>query len=185
MKTYLAFPLAVTFALVMTGCSSRQAGDLTSTPVVPLVMNEHQASLTFRTIGGEGDHPVSYMYGYSDGRLDDAGDRIYDTAYFKRIPAYLKKIAGGTDSISKLVDADKVVHVEGTVKAKQFTFNGIPMPTPFDKAQPVAQQFTPQARKNYVVETVIADTWVMSVYEVSPAGERKNVGVGKNEAAAN
>ena len=78
-----------------------------------------------------------------------------------------------------------VVHVEGTVKAKQFTFNGIPMPTPFDKEQPVAQQFTPQAKKNYVVETVIADTWVMSVYEVSPAGERKNVGVGKNEAAAN
>ena len=185
MKTYLAVPLAITLALVMTGCSSRKAGDLTSTPVVPLAMSDHQASVTFRTIGGEGDHPVSYMYGYSDGRMDDAGDRVYDTAYFKRIPAYLKRIGGGTDSISKLVDADKVVHVEGTVKAKQFTFNGIPMPTPFDKEQPVAQQFTPQARKNYVVETVIADTWVMSVYEVSPAGERKNVGVGKNEAAAN
>lgn len=117
--------------------------------------------------------------------MDDAGDRVYDTAYFKRIPAYLKRIGGGTDSISKLVDADKVVHVEGTVKAKQFTFNGIPMPTPFDKEQPVAQQFTPQAKKNYVVETVIADTWVMNVYEVSATGERKNVGVGKNEAAAN
>ena len=185
MKTYLAFPLAITLALVVTGCSSRKAGDLTSAPVVPLVMNDHQASVTFRTIGGEGDHPVSYMYGYSDGRLDDAGDRIYDTAYFKRIPAYLKRIAGGTDSISKLVDADKVVHVEGTVKAKQFTFNGIPMPTPFDKAQPVAQQFTPQAKKNYVVETVIADTWVMSVYEVSATGERKTVGTPDKKAAAN
>ena len=187
MKISLAFPLATTLALalVMTGCSSRKAGDVTSAPVVPLVMNDHQASVTFRTIGGEGDHPVSYMYGYSDGRLEDAGDRIYDTAYFKRIPAYLKRIAGGTDSISKLVDADKVVHVEGTVKAKQFTFNGIPMPTPFDKAQPVAQQFTPQAKKNYVVETVIADTWVMNVYEVSATGERKTVGTPDKKAAAN
>ena len=67
---------------------------------------------------------------------------------------------------------------------QQFTFNGIPMPTPFDKEQPVAQQFTPQAKKNYVVETVIADTWVMSVYEVSATGERKSIGVRKNDGAA-
>ena len=185
MKTYLAVPLAITLALVMTGCSSRKAGDLTSTPVVPLVMNDHQASLTFRTIGGEGDHPVSYMYGYSDGRMDDAGDRVYDTAYFKRIPAYLKKIGGGTDSVSKLVEADKTLFVKGEVKDKPFTFNGIPMPTPFDKEQPVAQQFTPQAKKNYVVETVIADTWVMNVYEVSATGERKTIGVPKKDAGAN
>ena len=63
MKTYLAVPLAITLALVMTGCSSRKAGDLTSAPVVPLAMSDHQASVTFRTIGGEGDHPVCYMYG--------------------------------------------------------------------------------------------------------------------------
>jgi len=76
------------------------------------------------------------------------------------------------------------LYVEGQVKAKQFTFNGIPMPTPFYKEQPVAQQFTPQAKKNYVVETVIADTWVTSVYEVSTTGERKNVGAPAKGAAA-
>ncbi|NBB36686.1 hypothetical protein [Pseudomonas sp. BC115LW] len=185
MKTSLAFPLAITFALVMTGCSSRQAGDLTSEPVVPLVMNDHQASMTFRTIGGEGDHPVSYTYGYANAGFQSAGDRVYDSAYFKRIPAYLKKIAGGTDSISQLVEADKTVYVEGEVKAKSFTLNGIPMPTPFDKEQPAAQQFTPHAKKNYLVETVIADTWVMSVYEVSTTGERKTIGVRKVDSAAN
>lgn len=57
------------------------------------------------------------------------------------------------------------------------------MPTPFDKEQPVAQQFTPQAKKNYVVETVIADTWVMNVYEVSATGERKTIGVPKKMPA--
>ena len=148
----------------MTGCSSRQAGDLTSEPVVPLAMNDHQASVTFRTIGGEGDRPVSYTYGYANTGFVSAGERVYDSAYFKRVPAYLKKIAGGTDSISKLVEADKTVYVQGEVKDKPFTFNGIPMPTPFDKEQPVAQQFTPQAKKNYVVETVIADTWVCLLY---------------------
>ena len=185
MKTSLAFPLAITFALVMTGCSSRQAGDLTSEPVVPLAMNDHQASMTFRTIGGEGDHPVSYTYGYANAGFQSAGDRVYDSAYFKRIPAYLKKIAGGTDNISQLVESDKTVYVKGEVKDKPFTFNGIPMPTPFDKEQPVAQQFTPQAKKNYLVETVIADTWVMSVYEVSATGERKTIGVPKKDADAN
>lgn len=185
MKTSLAFPLAITFALIMTGCSSRQAGDLTSEPVVPLAMNDHQASVTFRTIGGEGDRPVTYMYGDANTGLVSAGDRVYDSAYFKRIPAYLKKIAGGTDSISQLVEADKALLVKGQVKDKPFTFNGIPMPTPFDKAQPVAQQFTPQARKNYVVETVIADTWVMNVYEVSTTGERKAIGVPQTGAGAN
>lgn len=185
MKTSLALPLALTLALVMTGCSSRQAGDLTSEPVVPLAMNDHQASVTFRTIGGEGDRPVSYTYWYANGGFESAGDRVYDSAYFKRIPAYLKKMAGGTDSISKLVEADKTVYVEGVVKDKPFTFNGIPMPTPFDKAQPVAQQFTPQAKKNYLVETVIADTWVMNVYEVSASGERKTVGVPKKDSGAN
>lgn len=86
-------------------------------------MNDHQASVTFRTIGGEGDKP--------------------------------------------------------------FTFNGIPMPTPFDKEQPVAQQFTPQAKKNYLVETVIADAWVMNVYEVSASGVRKAIDVPKKDAGAN
>lgn len=185
MKTFLAFPLAITFALIMIGCSSRQAGDLSSEPVIPLAMNDHQASVTFRTIGGEGDHPVSYTYGYANAGFDSAGDRVYDSAYFKRIPAYLKKIAGGTDSISQLVEADKSVYVQGVVKVKPFTLNGIPMPTPFDKEQPVAQQFTPQAKKNYLVETVIADTWVMSVYEVSASGERKTIGAPKKDAAAN
>lgn len=185
MKTFLAFPLAITFALVMTGCSSRQAGDLSSEPVIPLAMNDHQASVTFRTIGGEGDHPVSYTYGYANAGFDSAGDRVYDSAYFKRIPAYLKKIAGGTDSISQLVEADKSVYVQGVVKVKPFTLNGIPMPTPFDKEQPVAQQFTPKAKKNYLVETVIADTWVMTVYEVGATGERKTIGVPKKDAAAN
>jgi hypothetical protein len=185
MKTSLALPLALAFALVMTGCSSRQAGDLTSEPVVPLAMNDHQARVTFRTIGGEGDRPVSYTYWYANGGFESAGDRVYDAAYFKRIPAYLKKMAGGTDSISKLVEADKTLYVEGVVKDKPFTFNGIPMPTPFDKEQPAAQQFTPQAKKNYLVETVIADTWVMSVYEVSATGERKAVGVRKKDAIGN
>lgn len=185
MKTSLAFPLALTFALVMTGCSSRQAGDLSSEPVVPLAMSDHQASVTFRTIGGEGDRPVSYTYWYVDGGFQRAGDRVYDSAYFKRVPAYLKKMAGGTDSISKLVEVDKTLYVEGEVKDKPFTFNGIPMPTPFDKEQPAAQQFTPQARKNYLVETVIGDTWVMSVYEVSATGERKAVGVPKKDTAGN
>ncbi|MNO07855.1 hypothetical protein D3C81_2302340 [compost metagenome] len=59
------------------------------------------------------------------------------------------------------------------------------MPTPFDKEQPAAQQFTPQAKKNYLVETVIADTWVMNVYEVSATGERKTIGVRKVDSAAN
>jgi hypothetical protein len=59
------------------------------------------------------------------------------------------------------------------------------MPTPFVKEQPIAQQFTPQAKKNYLVETVIADTWVMSVYEVSATGERTSIGFRKKEAAAN
>ena len=77
------------------------------------------------------------------------------------------------------------MYVKGEVKDKPFTFNGIPMPTPFDKEQPVAQQFTPQAKKNYLVETVIADTWVMSVYEVSATGERKTIGVPKKDADAN
>lgn len=185
MKTSLAFPLAITFALFMTGCSSRQAGDLTSEPVVPLAMNDHQATVTFRTIGGEGDRPVSYMYGYANAGFESAGDRVYDSAYFKRIPAYLKKIAGGTDSISKLVEVDKPVYVQGVVKDKPFTFNGIPMPTPFDKEQPVVQQFTPQAKKNYLVETVIADTWNMNVYEVSATGERKTIGVANKDTAAN
>ncbi|WP_338575500.1 hypothetical protein V6L78_09235 [Pseudomonas canadensis] len=184
MKTFLAFPLAITFALVMTGCSSRQAGDLSSEPVVPLVMKDHQASVTFRTIGGEGDRPVSYSYGYANTGFMSVGERVYDSAYFKRVPAYLKKIAGGTDSISQLVEADKTVYVKGEVKDKPFTFNGIPMPTPFDKEQPAAQQFTPQAKKNYVVETVIADTWVMNVYEVSATGERKTVGTRKTDAVA-
>jgi hypothetical protein len=185
MKTSLAFPVALMFALVMAGCSSRQAGDLSSEPVVPLAMNDHQASVTFRTIGGEGDRPVSYFYGYANTGFLSAGERVYDTAYFKRIPAYLKKMAGGTDSISQLVEADKTLFVKGEVKDKPFTFNGIPMPTPFDKEQPAPQQFTPQAKKNYVVETVIADTWVMNVYEVSAAGERKTIGVPKNEAGPN
>lgn len=185
MKTSLAFPLAITFALVLTGCSSRQAGDLTSEPVVPLAMNDHQASVTFRTIGGEGDRPVSYRYGDATTGLMSAGERVYDSAYFKRVPAYLKKIAGGTDSISKLVEADKPVSVKGEVKDKPFTFNGIPMPTPFDKEQPVAQQFTPHAKKNYLVETVIADTWVMNVYEVSVTGERKTIGAPKKDAGTN
>lgn len=185
MKTYLALPLAITFALVITGCSSRKAGDLTSEPVVPLAMNDHQASLTFRTIGGEGDRPVSYTYGYANAGFVSAGERVYDSAYFKRVPAYLKKIAGGTDSITTLVEVDKTVYVQGEVKDKPFTFNGIPMPTPFDKAQPAAQQFTPQAKKNYVVETVIADTWVMNVYEVSSTGERKAIGVRKSDGVAN
>ncbi|PHX39635.1 hypothetical protein AO284_14660 [Pseudomonas sp. NZIPFR-PS2] len=161
MKTSLAFPLAITFALIMTGCSSRQAGDLTSEPVVPLAMNDHQASVTFRTIGGEGDRPVSYTYGYANTGFVSVGERVYDSAYFKRIPE------------------------KGEVKDKPFTFNGIPMPTPFDKEQPVSQQFTPQAKKNYVVETVIADTWVMNVYEVSATGERKTIGVPKKDAGAN
>lgn len=185
MKTFLAFPLAITFALVMTGCSSRQAGDLSTAPVVPLAMNDHQASVTFRTIGGEGDRPVSYSYGYANTGFMSVGERVYDTAYFKRVPAYLKKIAGGTDSVSQLVEADKTVYVKGEVKDKPFTFNGIPMPTPFDKEQPAAQQFTPQAKKNYVVETVIADTWVMNVYEVSATGERKTVGTRKADAVPN
>lgn len=94
-------------------------------------------------------------------------------------------MAGGTDSISTLVEADKMVFVKGQVKDKPFTFNGIPMPTPVDKEQPVAQQFTPQARKDYLVETVIADTWVMNVYEVSATGERKTIGVPKKDAGAN
>lgn len=185
MKTSLAFPLAIIFALVMAGCSSRQAGDLTSEPVVPLAMTDHQASVTFRSIGGEGGHPVSYLYGNAKVALESAGERVYDSAYFKRIPAYLKRIAGGTDSISKVVEADKTMYVQGVVKDKPFTFNGIPMPTPFDKEQPALQQFTPQAKKNYVVETVIADTWVMSVYEVSATGERKAIGVRTKEATAN
>ena len=185
MKTSLAFPLAITFALIMTGCSSRQAGDLTSEPVVPLAMNDHQASVTFRTIGGEGDRPVSYTYGYANTGFVSVGERVYDSAYFKRIPAYLKKIGGGTDSVSKLVEADKTLFVKGEVKDKPFTFNGIPMPTPFDKEQPAAQQFTPHAKKNYLVETVIADAWVMSVYEVSTTGERKTIGVRKVDSAAN
>lgn len=185
MNTFLALPLAITFALVMTGCSSREPGDLSSEPVIPLVMNDHQASVTFRTIGGEGDRPVSYTYGYANAGFVSAGDRVYDSAYFKRIPPYLKRMAGGTDSISTLVEAGKTVYVQGEVKDKPFTFNGIPMPTPFDKAQPVAQQFTPQAKKNYVVETVIADTWVMNVYEVSATGERKTIGVPKKEVGAN
>ncbi|MFJ4115710.1 hypothetical protein ACIPV9_04700 [Pseudomonas psychrophila] len=185
MKTSLAFPLAITFALVLTGCSSRQAGDFTSGPVVPLAMNDHQASVTFRTIGGEGDRPVSYMYGDATTGLVSAGERVYDSAYFRRVPAYLKKIAGGTDSISKLVEADKPVSVKGEVKDKPFTFNGIPMPTPFDKEQPAAQQFTPHAKKNYLVETVIADTWVMNVYEVSATGERKTIGAPKKDAGTN
>ncbi|MCU1721764.1 hypothetical protein [Pseudomonas sp. 5P_5.1_Bac1] len=58
------------------------------------------------------------------------------------------------------------------------------MPTPFDKEQPVAQQFTTQAKKNYLVETVIADTWVMNVYEVSTTGDRKTIGVPKKDAGA-
>ena len=169
----------------MTGCSSRQAGDLSTAPVVPLAMNDHQASVTFRTIGGEGDRPVSYSYGYANTGFMSVGERVYDTAYFKRVPAYLKKIAGGTDSVSQLVEADKTVYVKGEVKDKPFTFNGIPMPTPFDKEQPAAQQFTPQAKKNYVVETVIADTWVMNVYEVSATGERKTVGTRKADAVPN
>lgn len=185
MRTSLAFPLAVTFVLLMTGCSSRKAGDLTSEPVVPLAMNDHQASVTFRSIGGEGDHPVSYTYGYANAGFESAGDRVYDSAYFKRILAYLKRIAGGTDSISKLLEADKTVYVEGVVKARPFTLNGIPIPAPFDKEQPVAQQFTPQARKNYLVETVIADTWVMNVYEISATGERKTIGVPKKDIGAN
>ena len=87
---------------------------------------------------------------------------MYDSAYFKRISAYLKKIAGGTDSISQRVEADKTVY----------------------KEQPVAQQFTPQAKKVFGAETVIADTWVMNVYEVSSTGERKTIGVAKTEAVA-
>ena len=185
MKTSLAFASAITFALLITGCSSRKAGDLSSEPVVPLTMNDRQASVTFRTIGGEGDHPVSYTYGYANAGFESAGDWVYDSAYFKRIPAYLKKMAGGTDSVSTLVEADKTVYVRGAVKARSFTFNGIPMPTPFDKEQPVAQQFTAQARTNYLVETVIAESWVMSVYEVSATGERKVVGVRKEDTAAN
>lgn len=59
------------------------------------------------------------------------------------------------------------------------------MLTPFDKERPVAQQFTPQAKKNYLVETLIADAWIMSVYEASATGERKTIGVRKKDAAAN
>lgn len=77
------------------------------------------------------------------------------------------------------------MYVKGEVKDKPFTFNGIPMPTPFDKAQPVAQQFTPRARKSYLVETVIANTWVINVYEVSVTGERTTIGIPKKDAGAN
>ena len=49
-----------------------------------------------------------------------------------------EKMAVSIDSISTLVEADKTVLVKGQVKDKPFTCNGIPMPMPFDKEQPVA-----------------------------------------------
>jgi hypothetical protein len=37
--------------------------------------------------------------------------------------------------------------------------------------------FTPQPKKNYLIETVIGDAFVMSIYEVTATGERKPVEV--------
>lgn len=184
MKTYLALPLAVTLAFAITGCGSRQVSvQPSSKPVIPLASNQHQASLTFRTLGGAGDHPVSYFLGTADANeytMSSAGERVYDANYFKRVPGYLKKMAGGTDSIDTLVTAEKPLKVSASVKRQIATLNGIPMHSLFGYSitpQPAAQVFTPEPQKNYLIETVIADDYVMKVYELSSAGERKEVSV--------
>ncbi|WP_434653731.1 hypothetical protein J3P96_24110 [Pseudomonas sp. R3-56] len=184
MKTYLAVPLAVTLAFAITGCGSRQASvQPSSMPVVPLAADEHHASLTFRTLGGAGDHPVSYSLGPANAveyAMSSAGEPVYDAGYFKRIPGYLKKMAGGTDSIDTLVEAEKPLKVSASVKRQIATLNGIPMHTLFGYGitpQPAPLVFTPRPQKNYLVETVIADNYIMKVYEISATGERKEVSV--------
>ena len=184
MKTYLTLPLAMTLAFVMTGCGSRQVSvHPSSKPVAPLASDEHHASLTFRTLGGAGDHPVSYSLGPADASeyaMSSAGERVYDANYFQRIPGYLKKMAGGTDSIDTLVEAEKTLKVNAAVKRQIATLNGIPMHSLFGYSitpQPAPLVFTPKPHKNYLVETVIADNYIMKVYEISTTGERKEVSV--------
>ncbi|NVZ20920.1 hypothetical protein [Pseudomonas costantinii] len=61
MRATFAFPVAMAFAVLMAGCSSHRLAEQNfSKPVVPLVTNDQQASLTFRTKGGAGDNPVTY-----------------------------------------------------------------------------------------------------------------------------
>ncbi|WP_212797625.1 hypothetical protein [Pseudomonas sp. St316] len=43
--------------------------------------------------------------------------------------------------------------------------------------QPASQIFTPEPQKNYLIETVIADNYLMKIYEISTTGERKEVSV--------
>ena len=187
MKTTLVFTLAITLALSITGCASRQSAvQSTPEPLVTIPADEQHASLAFRTVGGAGDHPVSYSTGPSDaGRfgMQSAGERVYDTAYFKRIPGYLKKMAGGTSSIDTLVEANKPLKVNALVKQQVATLNGIPMHSMFGyaiAAQPETQVFTPKPKTAYLIETVIADNYVMTVYEITGTGERKPVSVVKS-----
>ena len=84
MKTSLAFTLAITLAISITGCGSRQSAvQATPEPLVTMPADEQHASLALRTVGGAGDHPVSYSTGPADaGRygMQSAGERVYDTA---------------------------------------------------------------------------------------------------------
>lgn len=184
MKTYISLPLAITLAFAISGCGTHQASvQPSSKPIVPLTSNQNQASLTFRTLGGAGDHPVTYFLGAPDTNeyaMSPAGEPVYDANYFQRIPGYLKKIGGGTDSIDQLVTAEKPLKVSAKVKQQIATLNGIPMHSLFGyaiTAQPASKVFTPEPQKNYIVETVIADNYVMKVYELSSTGERKEVSV--------
>ena len=183
MKASIAIPVALAFAVLMAGCSSHRLAEQNfSKPVVPLATNDHQASLTFRTKGGAGDNPVTYSLAYADSSygLAEAGERVYDGYYFSRVPGYLKKIGGGTDSIDKVIEANKPLRIHANVKQQIATLNGIPVHSMFGyaiTAQPATQVFTPQPKKNYLIETVIGDAFVMSIYEVTATGERKPVEV--------
>lgn len=188
MKTSLAFTLGITLAIAITGCSSRQpAVPATPPALVTIAPDEQHASLAFRTVGSAGDHPVSYSTGPGGAGpygMQSAGERMYDSAYFERIPGYLKKIAGGTSAIDKLVEANKPLKVNAQVKQQVATLNGIPMHSMFGyaiTAQPDTQVFTPKPMTTYLIETVIAENYVMTVYEISSSGERKPVSVVKSQ----
>lgn len=184
MKKPTMIGLALSVALLVAGCGNRQPKtdevevESAPAPHTTLVPDEKHASLTMRNVGGEGDNPVFYFMGSpdtGDEYLGSAGERVYDQAYLKKIPRYLIRMAGGTDVIDKLVDADKPIKVRAVVQEQKIHINGLPgLPgLAFGgKKQPASQTFTPKNHSTYLVETVVADSYALRIYELSPSGAK-------------
>ncbi|EPL11259.1 hypothetical protein [Pseudomonas sp. CF161] len=178
MNKALTLSTAIAAALLISACSHRapaaKAVKPPPAPHVTLVPDDKHASLTYRHVGGNGNNPVTFFFSSPEVPNDFmtvAGEPVFDATYLKKIPAYLRRMAPGTDVIDQLVSAGQPIKVRAKVKESTFVFNGIPIPLGASK-QPPVQVFTPKPLQTYLIETVLADGYTLSIYELSMSGER-------------